>query len=355
MGDVLSMMGGGSTSYPNISNAPSLSTLPNPYTGANADEYGNITQNLINNPYANTYQAGANSAGAAAGTLGNQALANSGTLSNYASDVMNLGLDPQNALYNQQYYNTAQQTDADLSARGLNNSAAGAGIASNNLNNFNIDWENNQLSRAESGLSAGSSAYGEAENLGESGVSDINNSGLLPYNASETVYTNIGNALNNYANFLSQGQNYNNSIANTEDGLYNSQINADDLAFKEANANQSNDGSFLSSLLGGGSDGSSSGGVGSIFNSLLGGSGGSGSSSGGSNIFSSLLGNSSSSAGSVGDLLGGSGGEYSADAAIDAGADSAVDATASGAAAGGVSGYISGLIAEYPELAALFA
>jgi hypothetical protein len=336
MGDILGMMGGGGTSYPNISNAPSLSTLPNPYTGANADEYGNITQNLISNPYANTYQAGANSAGAAAGTLGNQAFANSGTLSNYASNVMNLGLDPQNALYNQQYYNTAQQTDADLSARGLNNSAAGAGIASNNLNNFNIDWENNQLSRAEGGLSAGSSAYGEAENLGESGVSDINNSGLLPYNASETVYTNIGNALNNYANFLSQGQNYNNSIANTEDGLYNSQINADNLAFEEAKENQKNDGSFLSSLLGG-SGGSGSGG--SIFSSLLGGSGGSG--SGGS--------------GSVGDLLSGSGGEYSADAAIDAGADSAADATASGAAASGAFGDIDGFIAEYPEIAALFA
>ena len=75
--------------------------------------------------------------------------------------------DPQGALYKQQYQQTMDQANAINSMYGLGSSGAGAGMAQQAGQNFNLGWQNQQLGRQLSaaqgvaGLtSAGNGTYG---------------------------------------------------------------------------------------------------------------------------------------------------------------------------------------------------
>jgi len=85
-------------------------------------------------------------------------------------NVYNMGLDPQNALYNRSVQQLQDQTGATNSMYGLGSSAAGAGVANQALGNFNIDWQNQQLQRAAQGLSAYTGAAGAAGQYGQYGT-----------------------------------------------------------------------------------------------------------------------------------------------------------------------------------------
>lgn len=69
-------------------------------------------------------------------------------------DVYNLARDPQEALYGRTLQRLMDQTRAGQSARGIVMSPYAAGGEADQLRNFNIDWENNLLQRAISGLDA---------------------------------------------------------------------------------------------------------------------------------------------------------------------------------------------------------
>ena len=72
--------------------------------------------------------------------------------------VYQAGADPQNALYQQTLQQTVDSERAGEAARGLGNSPLGQGLENQAVSNFNIDWQNNQLSRMLSGLSGMTSA-----------------------------------------------------------------------------------------------------------------------------------------------------------------------------------------------------
>jgi len=160
-----------------------------------------ISSQLTNNQYAPAAQTAANTAG---GILSNtvapqelQGGANLQGLSNaavpYASQILQTGFDPQNALYDRTQQQVADQQRAALANAGLSGTPYGAGVEGQTLANFNIDWQNNLLNREN----AAAQGYGNLVNTvgkGYAGSADLSNlgaqstaaGGALPYS------TNVG-------------------------------------------------------------------------------------------------------------------------------------------------------------------
>ncbi len=101
----------------------------------------------------------------------------------YGNAAVQVGNDPQNALYDRTLGQYKDQVNADLASRGLSMSGAGAGIMGQDLNNFNIDWQNTQLGRMQQAQSIYSGYGGTAADFGRltQGVaqSGFDNSGKL--------------------------------------------------------------------------------------------------------------------------------------------------------------------------------
>jgi hypothetical protein len=166
-----------------------------------------------NNPYTAAFQQGAGTAGSALTGVGNQSLANSSALSGasnsllpYMQQVMNQGADPQNALFNQQQQLVTNQSNAQNAANGITGPWA-AGTTGQNLSNFDINWQNNQLNRALQALSGGGAALGQAgqgfnqaQSIGGQGAQDIYAGTGLPYNTANQITgqqnTNINDLIN---------------------------------------------------------------------------------------------------------------------------------------------------------------
>lgn len=196
-----------------------LSNIYTNFTGNNLGQYG--LQSLYgglnaNTAYGGAYQAAANQAGIgytnagnALTSLGNLDLMTQGNLLNAGQNVFQMGLDPQNALYDRTLNNVQQQVNANNSMYGLGSSAAGAGVANQALSNFNIDWQNNQLSRALQGLQGYAGAANTAGSYGQAGANALTLApqytlagGSTPYNTAQTIASTPGSLANTYGSFL---------------------------------------------------------------------------------------------------------------------------------------------------------
>ena len=93
--------------------------------------------------------------------------------------VLQTGFDPQSQLYNQQYQQMQDQTNAINAQNGVAGSPFAAGLSAQNSQNFNTNWQNQQLSRELQALggydSAASTAAGNVANLQSTGTTDFNN------------------------------------------------------------------------------------------------------------------------------------------------------------------------------------
>jgi len=133
------------------------------YNTSNIPQFQGITNSLVNNPYAGSYQQGANVAGpmgqnAAMGAygLGGQLMGLGGnTLPAWAGSIFNTSMDPQQALYNRTLQQVQDQTRAGNAASGVGTTPYGAGIEAQQVRDFNIDWQNQQLQRQIAGGQAG--------------------------------------------------------------------------------------------------------------------------------------------------------------------------------------------------------
>ena len=173
-------------------------------------QIASTAQGVVNNPYAAPAQTAANSAGQSSTNVGGMDLTNAGNLSStgnallpYATQILDMGLDPQSALYNRTLGQVTDQINAQNAASGIGTSPAGAGITDQALSNFNIDWQNNALNRANTAAGAastinqaGGSDITQAGNIGNAGVTAQNAGGQLPYAQYGTNLGNILTALN---------------------------------------------------------------------------------------------------------------------------------------------------------------
>lgn len=197
----------------------------NPYI-KNQSYYDNYLRTALNNPYSAGVQTAANASGAALTNQGNRDVTNAGAMSDAAmqmlaagNSIWNVAQDPQNALYNRMLRQITDQTNAQQAARGITNSGYGAGLANQNIRDFNIDWQNQQLNRQIAGAGAMGNAntnagagFTGASNLGVAGAQNIAQGGVVPYGAYQGLNADMLNALSNYgqqtgnqANTLTQG------------------------------------------------------------------------------------------------------------------------------------------------------
>lgn len=198
-----------------------LSSLSGQYMNNPLGQYGQ--QSLFgglaaNTQYAPGYQNAANlagtgyaNAGAALADLGNFDLATQRQLLGAGRQVFDMGLDPRNALYDRTLNQLTQQTGATNSMYGLGSSAAGAGVQNQALSNFNIDWQNNQLSRALQGLQGYTGAATTGGQYGQAGANALTLSpqytlagGSTPYTTAQAIAATPGQLGNTYGAYLNQ-------------------------------------------------------------------------------------------------------------------------------------------------------
>jgi hypothetical protein len=131
-----------------------------------------------------------------------------------AQQVLNTGFDPQGALYNRTQQQVTDQQNALNSMYGLGSSAYGAGLAGQANENFNIDWQNQQLARQTQALGA----YGQEQGVVENNLTGLLGSAAGNYanltNAGVNQYTGLtSNAVGNLTNLVNSGSNAYNSGA----------------------------------------------------------------------------------------------------------------------------------------------
>lgn len=119
------------------------------------------------------------------GQLGQQAQAQFGA----GQDIYNLGRDPQNQLHDYMQQQNIDQSRAASSARGIGMGANAAGLENDASRNFEMNWQNNLLNRASTGLQG----MGQANYMG--GM-DLSNSlamgGLTPGYTMSSAQAPIG-------------------------------------------------------------------------------------------------------------------------------------------------------------------
>ena len=125
--------------------------------------------NLYNNPYTAALLQGlgyAQSAGYGIAPqiqdYGTMIGSSAGNLYPMAGQVAAMGLDPQGALFQQLQQQVRDQSNVTNAQYGLLGTPYGAGVANQNLSNFDIAWQNQQLQRAIQGAQAAGGLYGQA-------------------------------------------------------------------------------------------------------------------------------------------------------------------------------------------------
>lgn len=144
----------------------------------------NIGQGMINDPNAAGYVGGAGTAaglGTSAATnaygigggmydVGSGLYGQGSNLFGLGNQIANTAFDPQHALYAQQQQLMQDQARANASAAGLGTSGVGVAATDWANNNFNINWQNQQLQRQIAGGQAASGLYGQGAGIQQTGA-----------------------------------------------------------------------------------------------------------------------------------------------------------------------------------------
>lgn len=171
------------------------------YNTYNIPQYQGIAQQAIGDPNAQSALAGA---GGAAG-LGQQAAlgmygAGQG-LYGAGQQLYGTAFDPQQDLYNRTLQQVTQQSRAGQAARGILTSPYGAGLEDQDVRNFNIDWQNQQLGRQIAGVGAMGGAFGQGAQLQGNAAPLFMQSAMYPYQTSQNIFGNQENQLTGLGQF----------------------------------------------------------------------------------------------------------------------------------------------------------
>lgn len=152
-------------------------------------------------------------AGQQAFTMGQQLQGQMGSSQRYGDQIMQTAFDPQKQLYDQQYQLQQQQAMANQASRGLAMSGVGAELSNQADQNFNINWQNQQLARQIAGLGAydtnNQSIAGLAQGANQAytvGLQDWTTGAGIPYNTAQTIYNNNQAAYGNQQSALTAEQ-----------------------------------------------------------------------------------------------------------------------------------------------------
>lgn len=172
----------------------------NAYGGANqlsqlANQGTYAAQNIQNNPYTPQYLSNVQGIGNQGIQAGQNITGQSLSMLPDVQALINLGFDPQSALYSKLQNQNAQQNQAILQQSGVAGTPYGAGVAADANSNFNIAWQNQQLQRALQGAQgAGGLMSNIAGNTG-AGLGMQQQGAALPYQAYTGTQTDALGAL----------------------------------------------------------------------------------------------------------------------------------------------------------------
>lgn len=119
--------------------------------------------NLNTNPSGSYDSAGSTGAGANLTNQGQQLLP-------FAQQTMQTAFDPQQALYKQLFQQQQDQGNVARSQAGVADTPYGAGLAQQGNQNFDINWQNQQLGRQAQGAQTAGSLFGTAGNAATAGT-----------------------------------------------------------------------------------------------------------------------------------------------------------------------------------------
>ena len=232
--------------------------------GQNLPQAQQITQGLANAPGSAGYLSWAQTAGAM-GQHGGHSAFNAGTgMYGVGGQIWNTAMDPQSALYARTLQQVQDQSRAGQAARGVAMTPYGAGLEDQNLRNFNIDWQNQQLNRQIQGGAATGQAFGQAGQMQRQGAADYLGGSMAPYAANQQVgYGQLG-ALSAGGQFgqqasqipqqqISDWQNYLGWGTGQQNAFNTAQANQAKIALeqeKQANAESSSTWSTIGSIAG---------------------------------------------------------------------------------------------------------
>lgn len=263
-------------------------------------QYQQISNDIVNNPYAaGAQQAGVN-AGAYAGGLANQQAGASSQLfgmgnqaAPYGQQILQTGFDPQNALYDRTQQQIRDQTSATNAMSGLSGTPYGAGVQNQALSNFNIDWQNQQLQRqatAAQGYGALNNAVGAdytgGSGLGSAATGNYQNAGALPYSTAQGIsqgqlgglgalasgvqgaYQPAQTLANDYQAYLGLGNQASGAFNSAQNSNFQNQLQAFNAQNAQNNSSLAGLGSLGSGLFGASGAFSSGGGLSSVGNAF---------------------------------------------------------------------------------------
>lgn len=158
-------------------------------------QYQQIAQQSVNNPYAGGYQQNANATGQQGINSGQQLAGTALSQLPNVQALMSLGFDPQNALYSRAQNQNQQQNLAMLGNSGVASTPYGQGVAGQQNNNFNIDWQQQALQRAIAGQQGASSLLGSIGGATNTGLNQMQQGSSLPYSTFQGINANSLNTL----------------------------------------------------------------------------------------------------------------------------------------------------------------
>jgi len=238
---------------PTISNATNqIGSLGSTYSGLGASvlpQAQQTTQNLYNNPYASTAMAGATGAAGLGAGAANAQYNTGASLVPYAQQILNTGFDPQNALYNQLQQQNLQQGAVNNAQAGVATTPYGAGLQDQSNQNFNINWQNQQLGRQTQAATAAEGLDTTGTGLMAAAPTTLASTSAIPY----ATYSGIGQgqdaALSSLLGIGGQGANLSNMSVQDLLGLLTGQNNTNQVA-NQAGANSLQQQNSIFSQLG---------------------------------------------------------------------------------------------------------
>lgn len=203
-----------------------------------------------NNPRADAFMTGASRAGDIYGQQSSYANNASNTLYGAGNQAYTMAFDPQQALYNKTKQTLVDDTRAAQYARGVSMTPYGAGVEANTMENFGLDWNNQQLARAGQGVNIMGNAYKGAAGLGNTAGAMQLASGQTAYDAQNTIYGNQNSAIQNYWNNQSPYMSNLNQQQSNSLGYINGANSAANMAFNQGQTNRTNQMNDIAAISG---------------------------------------------------------------------------------------------------------
>ena len=101
---------------------------------------------------------------------GNTAVQAGNSLVPYATQALQTGFDPQNAQYNHAFGQQNQQSAVNNAANGVSGSPYAAGVQNQGDQNFNLDWQKQQLANQQQGASTATNLLGQQAQGAQTGA-----------------------------------------------------------------------------------------------------------------------------------------------------------------------------------------